>query len=247
MKNAGSLAGREAGTRNAMNPGALEAPEVAVVSRAVLGTSTFVLVALALACSRLPGASMMGLSAPRPRVPAGAVAVTAAPAPPAISTAPVPAPQVAPVLQAPSAPLVPATAATAAAPSLPPPIAPEQIAGGPEPRPADAEPLPDGWTARPTAVERPTVTVRNFTTGGDRVTLRLLGVGGEFTFDCTYQAASQSIPPGEYRYELRAGYYYRTGRLDQYGVLRCRRYREYEIDLVDTTDDDAFSVDLGDR
>jgi hypothetical protein len=76
--------------------------------------------------------------------------------------------------------------------------------------------------------------------------LLLEGPGGRFRLDVRGPVSSMVVRPGAYRYAFYSPAFQITGRPDQDGTLTCRRFRLYEIPIIDGDDIETRHQDLGD-
>jgi hypothetical protein len=116
------------------------------------------------------------------------------------------------------------------------PVAPQQnpVASGP-------------FTEKPSRQEMPEIRLTEQTAEHHQYQLLLAGQPGRYRLNMTGTTASITVPPGAYRYEFYSPAYRITGRPDQDGTITCRRFKLYEVTIIDAEGSETHHQDLGDE
>lgn len=112
----------------------------------------------------------------------------------------------------------------------------------PHAAPGESAPV-TGWQESPGSREIPDLNVVNRTSG--RTVLFVWAASTRYRWDVSRGLAT-SIMPGEYDYALCGPFYEATGKPDARGKLRCRRWKRYNVTILDGVGSDTAWNDLGD-
>jgi hypothetical protein len=118
----------------------------------------------------------------------------------------------------------------------------------PAPPPVSQEnPAASGpFIEKPSQQEMPEIRLIEHTAEHHEYQLTLAGQPGQYRLNMTDATSSLTVAPGAYRYEFFSPAYQVTGRPDQDGTITCRRYRLYEVTIIDAEGLETRHEDLGD-